>query len=120
MLFTIKAVGLWYFSRVTTYHVIRTFAEYMDHSGLEFEDSMKSARNFPKNVILNFLIHPHHDNYHIVHHLFPKIPHFYLSTAHLILSENSDYNSGHHCKSYFFGKSSAMSCWNGSCNHGTL
>lgn len=43
----------------------------------------------------------HHDNYHLVHHLFPAIPHYNLKKAHIILMNDKKYREAHHCTGFF-------------------
>ncbi|MGS0645924.1 fatty acid desaturase [Staphylococcus hominis] len=43
----------------------------------------------------------HHDNYHLVHHLFPAIPHYHLRKAHEILMKDEAYRNAHHCTGFF-------------------
>lgn len=108
-------IGTWFFSKLSSYHLIRIVAEFLDHSGLEQKSPMSFSRNLPHRGFLRFIFHPNCDTFHIVHHFYPKIPHYNLSSAHDILSLRHDYSFGHHCDSYFFGKHSAITCWVGDC-----
>jgi fatty acid desaturase len=108
-------VCVWFMSKVTTYHMIRILAEFLDHSGLEQGEVISFSRNLPHNGVLRFIFHPNCDTYHIVHHLYPRIPHYNLAKADFILQSRFDYAQSHQCDSYFFGKHSAASCWVGSC-----
>jgi fatty acid desaturase len=41
-----------------------------------------------------WLIHPHQDGYHLLHHLMPSVPHFSLKRAHELLSAADPINYG--------------------------
>lgn len=116
LLWTVPA--LWFLSRVTGYHAVRIFAEFMDHSGLRPGSVIGFTRNIPGAAWpLRYLFHPHADNFHLVHHLLPKTPHYRLADAHEVLLKNERYMSGHHCDGYFAGKYSAVSSWSRSGSH---
>lgn len=118
-LFNIKLTLLiffvWFLSKATTFHLIRVFAEFLDHTGLEKDKEVYFTRNLPQNGLMRFIVHPNCDTYHIAHHLYPKVPHYNLKKADKVLKRQSDYFMSHHCDSYFFGKHSAASCWVGNC-----
>lgn len=109
---------LWIVARGTSYHAIRVFAEFLDHTGLPLGSSLSFTRNLPHRGLFSSLVHPHEDTYHLIHHLFPRIPHHQLRQAHQVLNQSSQYLRAHHCDSYFFGQHSAVACWTGRCNQG--
>jgi fatty acid desaturase len=108
-------VGCWFLAKLTSYHFVRIFAEFLDHSGLDNKDVISFTRNLPHKGLLRFIFHPNCDTYHIVHHLYPSIPHYNMSEADKVLEERVDYKYAHHCDSYFFGAHSAVKCWVGNC-----
>jgi fatty acid desaturase len=91
----------WFVPLLTTFQIIRYWAEMAEHSGLKNENAIYASRNTFGNPIERFFLHPHHDNYHLVHHLFPGIPHYNLKKAHLILMKNQEYREAHHCTGFF-------------------
>jgi len=109
---------IWILARATTFHAIRVFAEFLDHTSLPLGSSLSFTRNLPHRGVLAALFHPHEDTFHLVHHLFPKIPHHQLRKAHELLKSNTQYKKAHHCDSYFWGEHSAISCWVGQCSSG--
>lgn len=113
--FSIYLVAFWILARFTSYHVIRVFAEFMDHAGLSNETIVNFTRNLPHKGLLPWLFHPHQDTYHLIHHLFPKIPHYNLHQADTALKKSSLYVSAHHCDAYFVGTHTAVSCLSGNC-----
>lgn len=108
----IYTMALWWGARMTTYHMIRIFAEFLDHSGLKTGSTFSFTRNIPGAGVLKYILHPHSDNYHLVHHLFPKIPHYNLKKAHsLFYGASKTYINACHCDGYFIGKNSAINSW---------
>lgn len=91
----------WLVPFFTTFQVIRYWVEMAEHSGLETNDPLQSSRNSFGSLVERFLLQPHHDSYHLVHHLYPGIPHFNLKKAHLILMQSTEYRSAHHCAGFF-------------------
>jgi fatty acid desaturase len=119
--FSLIVVGLWFIAKATSYHLIRLFAEFMDHTGLDYKNDVSLfSRNLPDWGFLRFIFHPNHDTYHIIHHLFPRIPVYNLRKADLILRELEGYNQLHRCDGYFFGDHSAVKCWVGRCQKGNM
>jgi fatty acid desaturase len=46
------------------------------------------------------IIHPRGDAYHIIHHLYPKLPFYRMKNAHNILLGDANYASARHVKSF--------------------
>jgi fatty acid desaturase len=69
---------------LTTYQIFRFWSDAADHAGLmsgatEFD----RARNHTLGwAPLDWLVFPRHDQYHLVHHLFPAVPTRLLATMH--------------------------------------
>ncbi|WP_338864392.1 fatty acid desaturase family protein [Myxococcus stipitatus] len=101
---------LWLVSKMTVYHLIKIFAEISDHIGLPPGTVLGYTRNHPSNV-LSFFLHPHQDNYHVTHHLFPRVPLVNLSRMHQLLLPAPAYAHAHHCESYFWGPRSLVKSW---------
>jgi fatty acid desaturase len=102
--------GLWLASRATTYHALKVFTELADHSGLEVGSVLSYTRNSPRNA-LSLLIHPYGDNYHLTHHLAPRVPMPNLHATHLLLWGVPAYRVGYHCDGYLFGRYPVMRSW---------
>ena len=99
--------GLWMLARATVYHAIRVFTELCDHVGLEPRSVTSYTRNSPRDLF-SVIVHAHNDNYHLLHHLAPRVPMASLHEAHDVLMQVDTYRNGHHCDSYFFGPSSVL------------
>jgi fatty acid desaturase len=76
----------WIVPFLTSFQVIRFFAEMTEHGGLydEQADVEKTRNNFC-HPLLRWFIYPHGDYYHLVHHLFCRVPHYNLGIVHRIL-----------------------------------
>lgn len=103
-------VALWFGARLTVFHAIHCFTELSDHVGLDRGTIIGFTRNSPR-TLLSLIFHPHNDNYHLVHHLAPRVPLANLGHAHQILLSYEPYRAGHHCDGYFFGRSPVVRGW---------
>lgn len=102
--------GLWLASRATTYHALKVFTELADHSGLEVGSVLSYTRNSPRNA-LSLLLHPYGDNYHLTHHLAPRVPMPNLHATHQLLRGVPEYRAGYHCDGYLFGRYPVVRSW---------
>jgi fatty acid desaturase len=103
--------ALWFAARATVFHAITTFREISDHVGLAPASLIGFSRNHPFDSALGHIIHPHHNGYHLLHHLTPGMPFHALPRAHAVLMRWPRYAGGEHCGSYFSGPTSAMRSW---------
>lgn len=108
---TLTFVALWMISRATVFHSITTFREISDHVGLEPGSVLGFTRNSPHTPVLSFFLHPHQNNYHLTHHLAPRVPFHRLHAAHEVFMAVPDYARSHHCDAYFGGRRSVIACW---------
>lgn len=99
--FWLQLVLYWFVPLLTIFPIIRFWSDLSDHSGLETSDPLYSSRNNYGSWLERLILCPHHDSYHIVHHLFPSIPHYNLKKAHIVLLKNSEYAKAHHCTGFF-------------------
>lgn len=111
--FAMTLFGLILLARMTVYHAMRAFLEISDHGFLDPSTNINFTRTLPYNNILTFVLHPHNDNYHIAHHLFPSVPLYHLKRLHNLLLKTEIYSDAHHCQRYFFGKRSVLKSWMG-------
>jgi fatty acid desaturase len=102
--------ALWLLSRATVYHCIKVFTELTDHVGLTPGSILGYTRNAPMNA-LTFLFHACNDNYHIVHHMAPRVPMANLHKAHDMLLAFDLYAQAEQCDGYFFGENPVVTSW---------
>ncbi|QNB17484.1 fatty acid desaturase [Paraburkholderia tropica] len=105
-------LALWLGARITVFHAITTFREMTDHYGLKPGGIFSSTREIPDNGVSSTLIHPHHNGYHLTHHLFPAVPYHQLPALHAQLMSLPVFNE--HaivCPSYLVGQHSSVFGW---------
>lgn len=106
---------IWFLARIVAYHPVRMFREMSDHYGLTASNWLQYTRNVEGNALLAGLVHPHHDKFHLIHHLMANIPWFNTAEAHKLLLALPVYNEMHHCDGYFLGEHSLVCCWSKQC-----
>ncbi|MDQ0858856.1 fatty acid desaturase family protein [Bacillus sp. V2I10] len=104
-----ELILFWFVPFLTTFQVLKYWAEMAEHAGLESEQEIFASRNSFGNWFERSLIHPHRNSYHLVHHLFPAVPHYNIKKAHLILLEDSEYQKAHHCTGFFLSSAPGFS-----------
>lgn len=100
----------WICSRASGYHLVRTIAEFLDHSGLPVGSISNNSRIVLKpGWFAKKIFHPHNDNFHALHHFDPALPNYHLSAAHsLIENKINCYNSVKKNEGYFLGSTAAI------------
>ncbi|WP_080440036.1 fatty acid desaturase family protein [Burkholderia ubonensis] len=106
---------LWILSRGTVFHAITTFREMTDHYGLGRRGIFEYTREVPDHGASSILLHPHHNGYHLTHHLFPHIPYYDLPRAHAQLIRNPVFvRRARICSAYLHGRHVCVSGWGSS------
>lgn len=102
----------WAVPFLTSFQVIRFLAEMSEHGGLyHHHDQAEMTRNNICHPLLAWLLYPHGDSYHLVHHLYPAIPYYHLKRAHKKLMGNNHYKQLHHCHGLVFGRASSVTTY---------
>ncbi|WP_028221022.1 fatty acid desaturase family protein [Paraburkholderia oxyphila] len=103
---------LWIAAKGTIFHAITTFREMTDHYGLKPGGIFQYTREIPTHGLLSVLLHPHHNGYHLTHHLFPHIPYHHLPRAHAHLIRDSKFSQrAIICQAYFNGTHTGVDGW---------
>lgn len=97
----------WHVPFFSSLSLIRFVAEVSEHAALECKNEFVSTRN-NLGWFNEWFIQPCGTGYHMVHHIFPKIPWFNLARAHELLIKDKTYANGNNYGSFFFGKDSTI------------
>ena len=97
----------WYVPFFFTLFLIRYIAEITEHASLGCENEFASSRN-NLGWFNEWIIQPCGSGYHMLHHIFPKIPWYNLPKAHRLLLKDKTYAEGNHYDSFFFSKNSTI------------
>ncbi|EKD75225.1 MAG: Fatty acid desaturase [uncultured bacterium] len=94
----------WVFPYLTAFQLIRFLSEVSEHGNLyqNTHSIYKISRNNLCHPVLAFFLYPHSDNLHLLHHLLPHIPHYFLPQLHHELMSDAIYAQGNHCYGYLF------------------
>jgi fatty acid desaturase len=96
-------VEYWIVPFLTTFQIIRYWGEGAEHSGLDQSDPFTATRSWTAALPVRWLIAPHTDHFHLVHHLQARIPHYNMAEAHRILMHGIQaYAAAHHCDGFLF------------------
>ncbi|HEV7574788.1 MAG TPA: fatty acid desaturase family protein [Caldimonas sp.] len=83
--------AFWLVPMVTVLQPILRLRAICEHGAVsDFSSPLTAARSNrsgggPVNVIGRAVLFPHHVNYHLEHHLYPAVPHYYLPRLHRLL-----------------------------------
>ena len=79
---------LWVLPLVTVVQAILRLRAIAEHGATtDFSSPLTAARTNVAPAWLEWLIFPHHVNYHIEHHLYASVPHYHLPTLHREMAE---------------------------------
>lgn len=93
----------WVVPYITSFQVMRYWAEMAEHSGLASDRPWSATRNWTAALPIRWLLAPHSDHWHLVHHLYSLVPHYRLAEAHRVLMRVPQYaDEGHHCDGLIF------------------
>ena len=91
----------WFVPYLLVYMPMRFLSEVSEHMALGHGSEFKTTRN-KLGWFQEYVMHPHGDGYHLVHHLYTRIPHHNLARAHRLLLADPVYRlEGSHCPGLF-------------------
>ncbi|QRN95016.1 fatty acid desaturase [Archangium violaceum] len=76
-----------------TYQVIRYWSDAVDHAGIigEADEFQRSRNHIFAWGLLNRVLFPRNDQYHLTHHLFPAVPTTAQGRVHALLMKDPEY-----------------------------
>jgi fatty acid desaturase len=85
--YLIEYLVLWVLPLVTVVQAILRLRAIAEHGATtDFSSPLTAARTNVAPAWLEWLIFPHHVNYHIEHHLYASVPHYHLPALHREMS----------------------------------
>ena len=102
----------WFVPWLTSYQVLRYWAEIGEHGGLSSFGHNWGSRNWRGNSVTRWLIGSHSDDlYHLLHHWFPSVPHYRLRDLDSICRESwPEYHSTFGARDSFSAPARAYRC----------
>jgi fatty acid desaturase len=80
---------LWIIPLLTLLQAILRLRAIAEHGAVtDLSSPLTAARTNIANPWQRFFIFPHHVNYHLAHHLYPAVPHYYLPKLHMALQQH--------------------------------
>jgi fatty acid desaturase len=80
---------LWVVPLATGLQAILRLRAICEHGALsDYSSPLTAARTHLPTLWQRFFLFPHHVNYHIEHHLYPAVPHYYLPQLHGALQQH--------------------------------
>ncbi len=88
--YLLQYLVLWVLPLVTVVQAILRLRAIAEHGATtDFSSPLTAARTNLAPAWLEWLIFPHHVNYHIEHHLYASVPHYHLPALHRETLEES-------------------------------
>lgn len=93
----------WVAPLLTFYAFYMQLREIAHHSNTSNDGDFTHSRNFFCNPLVNWVIFPYGQDYHLTHHVFGLMPHYNLAPADAILMRYPPYRAqAVACRGYFF------------------
>lgn len=82
----------------TSYFALRIYSDFCDHWGLTHHQNrvLRSRNHVFKSRVLNLILLPRNDGFHLLHHLFPNLPTWCYKAVHTeLMTTDSEYRRLH-------------------------
>ncbi|MFO0593705.1 MAG: fatty acid desaturase family protein [Myxococcaceae bacterium] len=84
--------AVWVLSWATTFSLFVRIRSIAEHGMVRTStDALHNTRTTHAHLLARLTVAPHHVNYHLEHHLLPKVPHYRLREFHRLLKERGAY-----------------------------
>jgi fatty acid desaturase len=94
----------WLVPYLTTFQILRYWAEAAEHAGLRSDDPWMATRSWTATPLVRWMLAPHSDSYHLAHHIVAGVPHYRLRVLHRELLRLPEYARAHHCDGFLFSR----------------
>jgi fatty acid desaturase len=93
--------GVWVLAWATSFSVFVRIRSIAEHGMTETSvDPLRNTRTTQAHVLARLTVAPHHVNFHLEHHLLPKVPHYRLREMHQLLVTRGAYADGLQARGY--------------------
>lgn len=93
--------AVWILAWATTFSVFVRIRSIAEHAVVETgTDPLRNTRTTKANVLARLTVAPHHVNFHLEHHLLPKVPHYKLPALHRLLRARGVYGEATYADGY--------------------
>lgn len=82
----------------TSYFALRVYSDFSDHWGLTHHQNrdLRSRNHVFQSTLLNLILLPRNDGFHLLHHLFPNLPTWCYKAVHTeLMTTDSEYRRLH-------------------------
>ena len=93
--------AVWVLAYATTFSVFVRIRSIAEHGVVQAStDPLLNTRSTDATWLARLTVAPHHVNYHLEHHLLPKVPHYRLRALQRVLKERGVYAEATHATGY--------------------
>ncbi|MFZ4404097.1 MAG: fatty acid desaturase family protein [Pseudobdellovibrionaceae bacterium] len=100
--FTTQLFLFWFVPLLTVFPMLQRFRSITEHFAADKDFILNQTRNTDSHWLERIFLSPHSTNRHLLHHLFPSVPHYNLEKLHKnLLSTDLIYANNQHLNSTY-------------------
>ncbi|PIS10464.1 MAG: hypothetical protein COT73_09230 [Bdellovibrio sp. CG10_big_fil_rev_8_21_14_0_10_47_8] len=97
-----QLIFYWLIPLLTLFPLIQRIRSISEHFAVDRDRILNRTRNISTTWIERFFFSPHSVNWHLVHHLYPSVPHYNLEELHQQLMTDQQYAKNQHLNHSYF------------------